>query len=200
MGIGVAVHRNELEPLRYRWTVDAFYRAVDAGVFEEPRRIEVIRGELWEKEPVNPPHALATERIARRFRQLFEPVCWVREEKPVRIAPDSEPIPDVTVVRGEAENYSEGHPTPADVLLLVEVANSTAAFDTGGKAQLYAEAGIREYWVWLIPRRELWVYRESSNGYGAPIVLGENDTIAPLFAPGDQVTVREFVSGAGRQP
>ena len=70
---------------RYHWTVDAFYRAVSAGVFDEPKRLELVNGELWEKEPVNPPHASLTERIARIFRRVFEPEFVVREEKPFHL-------------------------------------------------------------------------------------------------------------------
>jgi Uma2 family endonuclease len=156
----------ETTPPRHHWTVEAFYRAVSAGVFDDPKRWEVIRGELWRRDTVNPPHAYTTERLARAFRCHFEPPHWVREEKPLRLSEDTEPQPDVVVVREDESEYAHHHPTPADTRLVVEVADATRYIDLGEKATLYAEAGIPEYWVVDLPRR-----------------LSEDDEVAPLFAP-----------------
>jgi Uma2 family endonuclease len=189
---------NQELPSRYHWTVEAFYRAISAGVFDEPKRIEVINGELLEKEKVNPPHATVTIRIMRHFRAAFEPEFCVREEKPIRIAFDGEPIPDVTVVSGNDEDYEAAHPRPEDVRLLVEVADSTEVFDTRNKARLYARAGITDYWVSLVRRQELWVFRNPlRNRYADPIRLHDGDSISPLFAPDVVFSVRDLIY---RQP
>lgn len=194
----IAPTKYSQQPGRYHWTVEAFYRAIAAGVFDEPSRIEVIHGELLEKEKVNPPHATVTVRIMRRFRADFEPEFCVREEKPIRIAFDGEPVPDITVVNGSDEDYEAMHPRPEDVALLVEVADSTESYDTVDKALLYAQAGIADYWVSLVRRRELWVFRNPTpDGYADPIHLREGDTISPLFAPGIVLEVRDLIY---RQP
>jgi Uma2 family endonuclease len=186
--------KNQEPPSRYHWTVEAFYRAIAAGVFDEPSRIEVIHGDLLEKEKVNPPHANVTEDVVRLFRQQFEPAFWVREEKPIRIAFDGEPIPDVTIIAGQRADYRQAHPTPENVMLLIEVADSTEDYDTEDKALLYAQAGITDYWVSLVRRRELWVFREPSpEGYADPIRLREGDMISPLFAPSIVFEVRDLI-------
>jgi Uma2 family endonuclease len=104
---------------RHHWTVKAFYRATSAGVFDDPKRWEVIRGELWRRDTVNPPHAYTTERLTRAFRRHFEPPYWVREEKPLRFSEDTEPQPDVVVAREDENEYAHRHPTPADAHLVV---------------------------------------------------------------------------------
>ena len=181
-------------PGRYHWTVDTFYRAINAGVFEEPERLELVRGQIWEKENVKPPHARVTERISRLLRASFEPTFWVLEEKPLRLMSDGEPTPDVQVVTGSPDEYEDRHPTSADVRLVVEVADASADRDTGEKALLYAEAGIPEYWVSLIINGELLVYRNpGSDGYSAPQRLRAGDSVAPLFAPDVAIRVADLL-------
>jgi Uma2 family endonuclease len=169
---------------RYHWTVEAFYRATSAGVFDDPKRWEVIRGELWRRDIVNPPHAYTTEYLAESFRRCFAPDYRVREEKPLRLSEDTEPQPDVVVVLPDKELYAHRHPTPMETRLVVEVADATRYVDLGEKAALYAEAGIPEYWVVDLPRRRLVVHRDPSvDGWGEVRRLSEEDEIAPLFAP-----------------
>lgn len=180
---------------KYHWTVDTFYRAIAAGVFDEPNRLELIRGELWEKEIVNPPHAAVTGRIARLCRRLFEPEFTVCEEKPIHIDSDGEPIPDITVVTGTPETYETRHPAPEEVRLIVEVADSSVTRDTQDKALLYAQAGIHDYWVSLVNERQLLVHRNpTSNGYaGDPLRLRAEDTVSPLFAPNVIIAVADLL-------
>ncbi len=180
---------------RFHWTVDTFYRAIDAGVFDEPSRLELIRGDLLEKETVNPPHARVTERIARLFRAQFEPRFWVLEEKPLHLASDGEPIPDVQIVNGAPEQYADHHPTSDDVRLVVEVTDTTVERDTVEKVLLYAQAGIADYWVSLLNSRELLVFRNPTpNGYdGEPQRLHDGDTVAPLFALDVTIAVADLL-------
>ena len=181
----------------FHWTVEKLYRAFDANVFDEPKRIELVEGSLWEKEKVNPPHANTTERIARRFRATLEPAFQVREEKPVSLSADTEPIPDVAVVIERNHEYSQRHPGSQDILLLVEVADSSVERDTGEKALLYARAGIADYWVSLVGMRQLWVYRNpTENGYAETLRLDENDTISLLAAPDVEISVRALLTPA----
>lgn len=179
---------------RYHWTVDTFYRAISVGVFGEPNRLELIRGDIWEKEKGNPPHARVTERIARLFRALLEPRFWVLEEKPLHLAFDGEPMPDIQVVVGSPEDYEDRHPTSDDVRLVVEVADASVERDTGEKALLHAQAGILDYWVPLINQRELLVYRDPTpDGYDAPQRLTEADFINPRAAPDVVIAVRDLL-------
>lgn len=179
---------------RYHWTVETFYRAIAAGIFDEPNRLELIQGEIWKKEPVNPPYANVTEDTARLFRSLFEPQFWVREEKPFHIAFDGEPVPDIAVVAAEARHDRSRHPTPEEVRLLVEVADSSAERDLGEKAALYAQAGIADYWVSLLNTRQLVVHRNpTDNQYASVVCLTETDSIAPLVAPDTVIAIADLL-------
>jgi Uma2 family endonuclease len=150
----------------YHWTVEKFYRAIDAGVFDHPERLELIKGELIEKMGQNPAHASLISRLTRRLRSRLEPKFTVREEKPIHLGDDAEPLPDIMVVSGTEADYEQRHPTAADVVLLVEVAASSAAHDTRDKAILYAQSGVAEYWVLSVIGRELIIYRKPTpDGY-----------------------------------
>ena len=174
----------ESVPPDYHWTVDALYRALDAGVFEHPERLELIQGRIIENPAMNPPHASLADIIAQMLRDALQPALIVREEKCIHIAFDGEPIPDVSVVRGKRTDYGKRHPTPDDVVLLVEVADTTAAYDLGDKADLYAAAGVTDYWVVLV--NEMAVVRHrvpTPEGYGEIVRLAGTDVISALAAP-----------------
>ena len=179
---------------RYHWTVDTFYRAIAAGVFDEPNRLELVWGDIWEKEKVNAPHAYLTEDVAHLFRTLFEPKFWVREEKPFHIASDGEPVPDIHVVTSDARQNRTRHPAAHEVLLVVEVADTSVERDTGEKALLYAQAGITDYWVSVVNQEVLLVYRNpASDGYPEPQRLRSGETITPLFAPDVTIAVADLL-------
>ena len=179
---------------RYHWTVDSFYRAIDPGVFDEPKRMELVHGDLWEKEKVNPPHASLTHRIAGLLRKLFEDEYVIREKKPIRLATDGEPMPDVCIARGDEEAFEERHPNQSDVCLIIEVADASEDRDTGEKADLYAEAGITDYWVVVVNKREIQIFRNANAGaFPKPTIRKAGDTVAPLFAPNVSLAVSDFL-------
>lgn len=176
------------------------YRAIDAGVFDEPKRLELVHGEIWEKEVVNPPHSLITEVIARLLRALLEPMFWVREEKPLHITLDSEPLPDVAVITAAARTEMPArHPNATEAQLVIEVADATLARDTNEKARLYARAGIADYWVVDVNGATLLVFRDpvAANGddatYQAQTRLVAGDVIAPLCAPDAIIAVADLL-------
>ncbi len=179
-----AAAQEEAGPVPYHWTVDALYRALNAGVFEHPERLELVQGRIIENPPMNPPHASLADIVAQMLRDALQPALVVREEKCIHVASDGEPVPDVSVVHGKRTDYSKRHPTPEDVALLVEVADTTAAYDLGGKAVLYAQSGITDYWVVLV--NDLAIVRHrlpTPEGYGEVVRLVGADTISPLAAP-----------------
>ncbi len=163
------------------WTVDEFYRAAAAGKFDDPDRLELVHGRL-NRIMQGDRHANLSTRLSRRMRRALDPPLFAREEKPLHIAFDGEPIPDVMFTY--QEEYEGRHPFPEEVALLIEIADTSAAYDLGEKALLYAQAGISDYWVVLLNESAIVRHREPTpEGYQSMTRLAGSDAISPLAAP-----------------
>jgi Uma2 family endonuclease len=158
--------------------VDQYERMVSAGILPETNRFELIEGRIVEKGVKRPPHSTAATKCQRAIGRLL-PAGWhARKEEPVRIpGRRSEPEPDVSVVRGEPEDYEGRHPGPADVALVVEVARARKAKDRK-LAPIYAASGIPAFWIVDVGRRRHEVYSGPVGGtYPAPAILTEDDFV-----------------------
>jgi len=183
-----------LEPMLRPWTVEEYHRAADAGVFHPDERLELIDGRIYQVSPQRGPHATACQLTEDLLREMFRTGYVIRGQKPLRVGGSSEPEPDVCVVRGRARDFARQHPTGA--VLVVEVAESSAAMDLGPKAEQYARAGIEDYWVLLLPERALVVHRDpdaSAGAYRTTQRLGENDAVAPVAASGAPIQVSDLL-------
>jgi len=139
----------------FRWTRSAYASAAAAGAFAG-RRVELLGGEVFEMAPEGAAHVFHVQGLAEVLAASLPPGAGhVREAHPVALPPYGEPEPDVALVTGSKRDYAIEHPTAAQILLLVEVSDTTAAFDLGRKAQEYAAAGIGHYWVLLLRERSL---------------------------------------------
>ena len=175
----------------YRFTRDEYHRLGDIGFFDD-KRVELIRGEIYVMSPISWPHTQVKVKTARLLEAVFRGAGWVNEQSPV-VTDDSEPEPDVAVYRGQFLDYFD-HPTPADTLLIVEVAVTSLAKDTGLKADFYAQEGIADYWVVDVENRRLLVFREPSPiGYLAKQSLADSESIAPLAAPSAIIRVADLL-------
>ncbi len=143
----VSAAEGSTESSEYLWTVDAFTKADDADVFGDDARLELIQGRIFEIMRQGPRHSTLASVIADMLRDAAGKRLAVREEKPVRIAADSQPIPDILVLKGRQTDYNSHQPEPDELELLVEVSVTNLEYDLGGKAEQYARAGIREYWT-----------------------------------------------------
>ena len=171
-------------PPEYRWTADAFVKAFDAGVFEHDARLELLQGRIFEIVGQGPRHSTLASVIADMLRDAAGKRLAVREEKPVRIAADSQPIPDILVLRGRQTDYNDHQPEPDEVELLVEISVTTLEYDLGGKARQYAQAGIRDYWVVVEKENAIVVHREPSpDGYKDVKRLIGEDALSTLALP-----------------
>jgi Uma2 family endonuclease len=130
----------------YRLSVDEYERMAEAGVLDDPR-VELIDGYLVRKMTKKPDHVIACDALFHALLHILPPAYWLRMEAPVRIPEFDEPEPDLSVVRGSRGDYSDHHPGPGDIALLVEVAESSLARDRGRKLSAYAKAGVPEYWI-----------------------------------------------------
>jgi len=177
-------------PRPVRWTCAEFHRFGDLGVFEG-RRAMLIDGVILEEGPMNPPHAITLELTAEAIRTAFGAGWRIRIQSPLVLGQDLDPEPDLAVIAGTARG-SSGHPTAAD--LVVEVADSSLAFDTNDKRLLYARAGIREYWVVDVNARRLLVHRDPRAGDYAPQqAFGPAESVTPLALPSATVRVADLL-------
>jgi len=169
-----------------RISYDEYARMVEDGAFDALRdkRIELIHGELCSMTPPGPTHSGA---VAKLTDWSTEPpvkkIAKARVQDVVAIPElDSAPQPDVFWVKRQFDDHQ--HPLPSDVLLLIEVADSSLDGDCGEKAELYAAAGIRDYWVVDLPNRVVHVFREPKNDvYSQHTTAGMGDEICPLANP-----------------
>ena len=172
-------------PEVYRMTVEEYERMAAAGVLDDPR-VELINGYLVKKMGENPPHIWTVDAIIEALRAAL-PHMWCRKEDPVRIPDFDEPEPDVAVVRGNRDDYRDRIPEPKDVVLLVEVAESTLDRDQGEKRRAYASGGILDYWIINLVARQVEVYSNPTAGdYRSLQVFKLGDEI-PVLIEGVEV-------------
>lgn len=181
-----------------RWTRQEYERLVDLGAFErEP--VELLGGQLIVAEPQGSYHVTAVGMIGSRLGTVLPQGWIVRMQAPLALDDESAPEPDFAVVRGTWADYREAHPTSA--ALLVEVADSSLAFDRDKKGSLYARAGVADYWIVNLVDRMLEVYRDpgpdptAAHGwrYRSRLTLSPAETLAPLALPTVRLSVSELL-------
>jgi Uma2 family endonuclease len=147
---------------RRHFNVTEYYRMMEAGILSEVDHVELLDGEVVEMSPIGSRHAACVDRLNKFLNKLEEVI--VRVQNPIRLDDFSEPQPDITLLRMRADFYAQGHPTPSDVLLVAEVADSSTEFDRVVKLPLYAEAIIPEFWLVNLPDEKIEVFSHPSNG------------------------------------
>lgn len=135
-----------LAPAVHRFTRDEYYRMAEAGLFRE-ERVELLDGEIITRSPHNTLHASTVYRLVRTLERLIGTITCVRGQLPIVLSDRSEPEPDVAVCAPDPYDYSQAHPRADQVLLVIEVADTSLIYDRTRKARAYAESGIPEYWI-----------------------------------------------------
>jgi len=156
----------------YRLTVRQFERMIEAGIFRDDDRVELLSGILVDMMTKYDPHNFAVDSLGDGLRPIVKPQWTVREEKSVVLGSHSRPEPDLAVARGPRERYRASSPKPADLGMLIEVADSSYAKDRGKKWHQYAAAGIPIYWIVNLPESQIEVYSAPS-GRGRSAAYGE---------------------------
>jgi Uma2 family endonuclease len=183
----------EIELPRRLFTVEEYHRMAEAGVLGPDERVELIEGEIIQMAPIGPRHAGCVINATRLFITRLGDRAVVSPQNPVVIRPRSEPQPDVLLLRPRAVSYSRELPASQDVLLAVEVADTTVRFDRLVKARLYARAGIREFWLCLPVDGSVEVYRgPAADGYTSVTLYGAGQIVSPLAFPDVSFTVSDF--------
>lgn len=135
------------ELVRHLFSVDDYHQMGEAGVFASDERVELLGGEVIEMSPIGSRHSAIVNRLNRILIQALGDTVIVQVQGPVRLSDLSEPEPDLTLLRDRGDFYATAHPRPADVLLVIEVSDTTIAKDRGVKRPYYAAAGIVETWI-----------------------------------------------------
>jgi Uma2 family endonuclease len=145
-------------------TVDEYERMGEAGIFHPDGRLELLEGEIYEMSPIGSLHAACVDFLSSFLNRLYGGKLIVRVQNPIRLDDFSEPQPDIALLRWRDDFYRRAHPTPNDVLLVIEVADSTVESDRSYKMLLYAKAGIPEVWLVSLPDEKIELYAEPAGG------------------------------------
>lgn len=165
----------------------------DAGILGVDDRVELIEGEVVEMNPIGSHHASSVDRLNRSFSKQTADRAIIRVQNPVRLSDLSEPQPDLALLKPRDDFYASSHPTAADVLLLVEVADSSLAFDSGVKLALYAAAGIPEVWIINLSAALVESHRSPQSGrFSEHDSHVKGDQISPAALPDLSLDVAEI--------
>jgi len=179
---------------RRRFTVDEYHAMVRAGILAEDDRVELIDGELLQMSPIGRRHAGCVNRLTRLFVNRAGGLAVVSVQNPVRLSEQSEPQPDLALLRPRDDFYASGHPGPEDILLLVEVAETSADYDRQVKIPVYAKAGVREVWLVDLTGGVVEVYRDpGQEGYRQVQTVSGVQQLVPLALPQIRFSADEIV-------
>lgn len=181
------------------WTRKEYDRLIEHGFLHEDEPTELVGGQLMVSEPQGSEHAVGVSLVARALGRAFGPGWYVMVQLPIALDDESEPEPDVAVVAGDPRDYRDEHPSRPS--LVVEVAESSLAFDREGKGGLYARARVPDYWIVDLIDRVLEVRREPAPSPGSPFGwafsvvhrLGPERSISPLAIPQSVVAVADLL-------
>jgi Uma2 family endonuclease len=169
----------------HRFTVAEYHRMAEVGILGEDSRVELIRGQIVDIAPIGAPHLGMVNRLTRLLPSVLSGRGMLSVRNPVRVDDGSEPEPDVVVLRPRTDDYETATPCPSDVLLLIEVADTSLDDDRGIKAPLYAENGVAECWIVNLMDRVVEVHRQPQNGRYADVRrLGPAEVLDIALLPG----------------
>lgn len=179
-------------------SVKDYHHMTKSGILRPDERVELLEGQIIKMAAKGTAHRAAVSRINHLLENRLGDRVLICLQDPIRLNDYSEPEPDIAVVRPDPLYYEDHHPTPAEIFLLIEVADTSLKFDCEVKAPAYSCSGITEYWVLDVSDRKLHVYRSpSANSYQSETILSEALTIAPLAFPECIVTIKELLSSQG---
>ncbi len=183
---------------RRRFTIEEYHRMGAAGILGEDERLELIAGHIVVREPIGSRHAGTVDRLTRLWTSRLGERAIVRVQNPVVLPHEaSELQPDVMLLAPRADFYVAGHPTPVDVLLLIEVADTSLLLDRRVKMPLYARAGIREAWLCDLTTGRVDVHRDATAGrYASLRTLTAAQQLTVLAFPDVSLTVAELLGHA----
>jgi Uma2 family endonuclease len=180
-------------PQKHPISAEEYLRMGEAGVFAPEARLELIEGDIVEMAPIGSPHAGYVRRLERMFFERAAGRASLSGQSPVVISPRSVPQPDLALLHPREDDYIQSHPVSSEVFLVVEVADTTLAFDLRVKVPLYARCGIDEAWVVDVNDRVVHVFREpSEDGYRVTFVARAGQSVECAALPGMPIDLTEL--------
>jgi Uma2 family endonuclease len=177
------VRQVEDDEVLLRLSVEQYHVMIQSGVFSDDERVELLEGLLVTKMPKNPAHVTA-KRLLLRALEAVLPVGWFVDSQEPLTTSDSEPEPDLGVIQGDFNNYTDHHPGPSDSALIVEIADSSLRRDRGRKKRIYSRASVPVYWIVNLVDRQIEVYTDPTGPGETPDYRHHDD-----FRPGTSVPV-----------
>jgi Uma2 family endonuclease len=183
------------ELVRHRFTVNDYYRMAEAGILTEDDRVELLDGEIVKMAPIGSRHAACVDRLNWLLKEkIQESVEGIRVQQPVRLSTEAEPQPDITIVRFREDFYELRHPGPDEIILLIEVADSSLDVDRGIKLPLYAKSGIPVVWIVDLKARTVEVATDpKEDGSGNRHVFKGKDLLILPFASPSVISVNDIL-------
>ncbi len=179
--------------LRKKFTITEFEQMAETGIIKDEDRFELIEGELIDMGKIGKRHASCVDRLNDLFRDKFGKGVLVRSQNPIQLGNYSQPQPDLAILTRKNDYYETAHPTPEDIFLLVEVADTTIETDREIKIPLYAKHNILEVWLINLNREVVEVYSQSNlNSYSKETILTKGQIISPISFPEININVDEI--------
>lgn len=183
---------------RKQFTFEEYHRLGELGFFASGERVELIRGDIIKMAAKRTPHSVCNSLIFGELYSLLKGKANVRGQEPIIIPPNSEPEPDVVIAYKKEDNYLSSHPQPQDILLVIEISESTLKFDQDVKLSLYAEARITNFWIFNLVNNHLETYQQpyqelngNYNYRSKQIYLPNEDISLPGF-PDIKIELKQF--------
>lgn len=179
--------------LRRKFTVEQYHKMVESGILTENDRVELIRGEILEMSPIGTKHAACVNRLVNLLIQLLGKRIILASQNPVALNNNSEPQPDVALLKPSEDFYETAHPQPQDIFLLIEVSNSTVIYDREEKIPLYAQTNIEEVWLVDINEQIVEVYQQpTATGYQHIQKFTNGQTLSIQAFPDVNISITEI--------
>ena len=176
------------------FTVDEYHRMGAAGVFSEDDRVELMEGEILMMSPIGSRHVASVNRVLMELSILLHGRAIVSVQNPVVLNDFSEPEPDIALLKPRADFYAPALPTAADILLIIEVADTSVEYDRDIKLPAYARSGVSEVWLADIPAEIVTVHSDPANGaYRTARTYRRGDAITPLHFPDLSIEVASLL-------
>ncbi|MCL1463140.1 Uma2 family endonuclease [Argonema galeatum] len=184
-----------------RFTIEEYHRLAELGFFTENERVELIKGEIIQMAAKGTLHTTCCSNLLEELAGLVAGRAKLRCQDPIVLASNSEPEPDFAIVRLRDDNYLSAHPNPSDILLVIEISDSTLKYDQDVKIPLYAEGGISDYWIFNLVKNHLEAYSQpyqelqGSFGYRMKQIILPNQTFALPYFPDLSLDLSKVFSG-----